>query len=176
MPTKHLDKLELVGVIIGGLGLLYTLFRSTAPSPTLAGASPPVLLGSGGDSGGTGLSPLTGSGGTPDNAQPYYPTLQLPNIPAIDVPALQVPANGAVTVNGPGGNITSGPTIGGSTFLSLLGGTGSSGCCQQVASVPYLGSTPAMTAAATLPPITPPDVGGGYPVVAGFFTQVPGSG
>ena len=134
---KHLDKLELLGVLIGGAGLLYALFKSSAPAASSAGSSVPVLIGSGGDSGGSGLSPVSGSSGATEAPL---------TIPAIPAP----PANSVYAPN----------TI--STIINALANPGGTGCCGQTQSVPYTGVPPAQPIP---PPPVNVEADPGYPSV-----------
>jgi hypothetical protein len=191
---KHLDKLQLIGVILSGVGLLYVLFhKSNAALPSdNAGASPPILIGSGGSSGASGLSPVTGSGGTPDNPQPDPANFLLPSLASLNIPGITLPANAPVTLGsvtggatniggttGPeyvggdtgggfiGGTNYTGGSVGG-TLLSLIFGGNSTGggCCAQSPSVPYASAPPAITAP-NFPAITPPSPASGYTPVPG---------
>lgn len=114
LTTKNI---EIASVVIAGAGLLYVLFHKSGASIQTAGSSVPVLLGSGGDSGGTGLSPTSGDGG------------------ATEAPII-IPANPPITT----GSVYAPSVV--QTFLNALANPNGFGCCAQNASVPYEGNAP----------------------------------
>jgi hypothetical protein len=176
MADKHkLDRWQLLGLVIGGVGLLYAVFHKSKISiPTdTAGATPPVLIG-GSQPDGTGTT--GGSGGQSYNPLPSFGPLQLPAFPVIDIPGITIPANPAVdlggfnvgpTVSYTGGNTTGPTTIGGSLVNLLLGGGNSGGCCGQFQDVPYTAAAPAMTASTPLGNIASISPANGYQLVTG---------
>ena len=140
LDKKHIDKLQLAGVVIAGVALLYELFKKS-PQVGGAGSSVPVLLGSGGDSGGSGLSPTSGDGG------------------ATTLAPITIPANPPITT----GSIYAPSTI--NTILGALANPGGFGCCGQNPSVPYNGVAPAQPGPpVVIPPLNiDPGYGAGAP-------------
>lgn len=182
LSPKAQEYLQISGVVIGAVGLLYVLFKPNAVSQSLGGSSPPVLIGSGGGNDGTGLSPIMGSGGTPIQPQPTpslnFPPITFPTNGPVTLPGLTIPPNAPIDIAGNPYNNEVINSYGGfnepaapiNTILGSLANPGGTGCCAQTPQVPYT-SAPKI-AASTVPPVLADDPGyssgTGYTIAGGF--------
>ena len=113
LNPKHVDTLEVAGVLIGAVALMYMLLKpqNTAPATSVA---MPVLLGSGSSGAIQGLSPAA-----PSSASGPVSDIQLPAMP---------------TISFPGGNYNYNmPTI-----INTLTNPAGGSCCNQAPSAPYV--------------------------------------
>lgn len=160
MPTmnpKTQERLEIASVVIAGIGLLYILFHKT-PAANNVGSSVPVLMGSGGDSGGSGLSPTSGDQGATTLAP-----ITIPTNPAITAGSIYAP-NLVQTFLG---------TLANPNMSPFGGSGGGGGCCGQSQPVPYVSAPAPAPAAVNTDPATyyaPPEEG--YPNVYDFGYSV----
>lgn len=120
LDPKHVDTLEIAGVLIGAVALMYMLLKpqNTAPATSVA---MPVLLGSGSSGAIQGLSPAA-----PSTASGPVSDIQLPPMP---------------TISFPGGNYNYNmPTI-----INTLTNPAGGSCCNQAPSAPYVAPAQAVS-------------------------------
>lgn len=147
LSPKTQEKLQIAGVVIAGAGLLYAVFhKQTVVGGDTAGSSVPVLLGSGGGSDASGLSPTSGDDGA-------------------TLAPITIPANPPITA----GSIYAPNIV--TTILGALANPGGFGCCAQNQAVPYNGEPPAQAGpGVTIPPL---NVDPGYAVGTAYVNPTP---